>query len=141
MAELQSKLNELRGQLSVLQEQYSQALFAAETNSTDTTRTALQSVENRINSVGAGVFKLSNATDQKLKQLEESAKNADAGTELLGGEISIARSAMQGADVAKADALADQMDREVRDTTVSFFYHLIAVGLVGMMAFKLRAPQ
>jgi hypothetical protein len=140
MAELQGKLNELRGKLSVLQEQYAQGLYSAGTSDTDATRTTLQNVEHRINTVGAGIYRLSNATNKKLQQLEMLAKTADGGTALLSGVIAQSGISHNDIDVMKADALAEQMDREVRDTTVSFLYNLVAIGLVGFMALRLRPP-
>lgn len=140
MAEFQGNLNELRGKLSVLQEQYAQALFSTETSDTDATRTTLQNVENRINAVGAGIYRLSNATNKKLQQLEKLAKNADGGTALMSGEIAQSSASLHSIDVMKADALAEQMDIEVRDTTVAFLYNIIAIGLVGLMAIRLKPP-
>ena len=141
MAGLQSKLDGLRGQLSVLQEQYAHALFAAEAADTDATRTALQAVETRINRVGAGIFRLSNATNQKLRALEKHASQADGDTAVLRGQLALSTRALQDTDVARADALAEQMDLEVRNKTVAFLYNLVAIGLVGMMAYKLKAPS
>lgn len=140
MAELQSKLNELRGQLGVLEERYAQALFEAETTKSDTTQKSLQSIETRINAVSAGIFRLSNATNRKLRALSDQAKQLSSNSSLLRGEIMLSNKAISQTDQAKADALADQMDLEVRTTTISFMYHIVAIILVGLMAVKLKAP-
>lgn len=136
MTDLQTAASHLRGKLNVLQEQYASALYAAEVGGSPSDMQGLKDVENRINAVNAGIFRLSNSTSKTLKELEIETAGTEAKATLLNAAIADETPV----SAARSRALADQMDAELQETTAAFFYNVIAILLVGFMAAKLKAP-
>ena len=141
MSDLQQTANELAGKLRVLREQYAQSLYEAEVHPTPDTQAALKAVENRVNGVSAGIYRLQNTTSKRLEHLEETIKNTRAKTAIWGGELKLLDKTSDATHPTRDALLAKQMEDEAESAAFTFFYNVAAIALVVAMGLKLKAPQ
>jgi hypothetical protein len=136
---LQARAAELSGSLRVLEEQYADALYSASTYDTPTTRATLQRVEDNINGVSAGAYRLQHSVAKLLQQQEATITTSQTRSEELGGDITLFDRQLDATNPAQAEALASQMEGELQNATVAFLYNAAAIALVAAMALGLRS--
>ena len=141
MADLQQTATELAGKLHVLREQYAQSLYEAEVHPTQDTKFALKNIENRINSVSAGIYRLQNTTSKRLEHLEDTIKDTRAKTAIWSGELKVLDKTSNSIYPTRDALLASQMEAEVESATFAFFYNIAGIALVIAMGLKLKAPS
>jgi len=140
MSDLQQTADELAGKLHVLREQYAQSLYEAGVHPTPDTQAALKTIENRVNGVSAGIYRLQNTTSKRLEHLEGTIKETHLRTAMWGGELKLLDEASDTTHPTRDALLAKQLEAEAESAAFTFFYNVAAIALVVAMGLKLKAP-
>ena len=141
MADLANRYADLDGKLKVLQEQYAQALYSADTAPTVNNKTALQSVEGRVNKVSASVYRLQNDTAKRLSDLTSRINAGELRTSQLAGELEMLGDTDRGIDVSQSSVLEKDTQAELVNTVYTFYANLTGLLLVAAMIYSTRSRK
>ncbi len=136
MSALAAKAESLRTQVHVARDGYANALAAAAAGGD---RGELVSAEGQVNLVSSRVHALARQTEAAVARGEHVAVRAHLTA--LANELASTRKQAHHADTraSTGQAFAVQIGRERDDAVIAYVFRLLAVFLVGYMAYKIKA--